>query len=348
MALSNKSVAPSKPTAYRSRSIVSVSVGSGANQELISDGSLPPGLSVVVPVYNSQSTLPSLVSRLSALAEVSDTPFEAIFVNDGSSDDSWQVIEEFCGLRTWLHAIDLMQNSGQENALLCGIRAARYATIATIDDDLQNPPEEIPRLVNALDGGFDVVYGKPARERHGLWRDAASIATKFIMHRLLGVRHARDVTAFKVFRTELRYAFDSYQSPYVSIDLLLTWGTSRIGVITVRHDARAVGSSNFTLRKLVSHAINLMTGFSVVPLRLASVTGFVFSLLGFGALVYVLLDYLIRGDPVPGFPFLAGVIGIFSGAQMFALGIIGEYLARIHLRSLGRPPYAVRRTLLRC
>jgi len=236
-----------------------------------------------------------------------------------------------------------MRNSGQESALLCGVRAARYELIATIDDDLQNPPEEIDRLAAKLEEGFDVVYGTPEKEQHGLWRDAASVMTKFVMRHLLGVKHAQDVTAFKVFRTNLRDAFAHYRNPYVSLDLLLTWGTERFGSLTVRHDRRAEGASQFTLRKLVRHAITMITGFSVVPLRLASMIGFAFSLLGLAVLVYVVGEFFVRGNPVPGFPFLAAIIAIFSGAQMLALGIIGEYLARVHMHSLGREPYAVRR-----
>jgi undecaprenyl-phosphate 4-deoxy-4-formamido-L-arabinose transferase len=267
-----------------------------------------------------------------------------VLVNDGSADGSWQAIEKLCGQNPWLRGIDLMRNSGQENALLCGIRAARLELIATIDDDLQNPPEEIERLAEKLGDSFDVVYGTPGRERHGVWRDTASVMTKMMMRHLLGVKHARDVTAFKVFRTSLRGAFAEYRNPYVSIDLLLTWGTDKFGALTVRHDERAVGRSQFTLRKLVRHAITMITGFSVVPLRLASLMGFTFSLLGLVVLVYVVCEFLARGSPVPGFPFLAAIISIFSGAQMLALGIIGEYLARVHMHSLGREPYAVRRT----
>jgi len=299
---------------------------------------------VVVPVYKSAATLGELIRRIRGAMDATGRPFEAVLVNDGSGDDSWPVIEQLCRANAWVRGVDLMRNSGQENALLCGIRAARYELIATIDDDLQNPPEEIAALAAKLaDGGYDVVYGTPQREQHGVWRDAASVMTKLAMRHLMGVRHARDVTAFKVFRTELRDAFAHYRNPYVSIDLLLTWGTDRFGALTVRHDARAVGGSTFTLRKLVRHAITLITGFSVVPLRLASLIGFAFSLLGLGVLVYVVAEVLLRGSPVPGFPFLAAIIAIFSGAQMLALGIIGEYLARVHMHSLGREPYAVRR-----
>jgi undecaprenyl-phosphate 4-deoxy-4-formamido-L-arabinose transferase len=306
---------------------------------------LPRGISVVVPVYNSEATLDALIARLGPVLESMGRPYEAVLVNDGSRDNSWGAIERLCAAHPWIHAIDLMRNHGQENALLCGIRAAKYDITATIDDDLQNPPEDIPRLVAKLEEGFDVVYGRPQQEQHGLFRDLASIITKLVLQEAMGAENARHVTAFKVFRTELRDSFSQYRSPHVSIDVLLTWGTQRFGALTVGHDPRTIGQSNFTFRKLITHAINMLTGFSVVPLQLASLTGFAFSLFGFAAMVYVLLDYFVRGDPVPGFPFLAALVAIFSGAQMFALGIIGEYLARIHLRSMDRRPYTVRRQI---
>jgi undecaprenyl-phosphate 4-deoxy-4-formamido-L-arabinose transferase len=304
---------------------------------------LSPGISVVVPVYNSAATIDGLIARLHPALARFGRAYEAVLVNDGSRDESWAAIERVCKANPWVRGIDLMRNSGQENALLCGIRAARFELTATIDDDLQNPPEEIPRLVEKLEADrLDVVYGTPQREQHGLFRDLASIITKLVLQNAMGAKNARNVTAFKVFRTQLREAFEQYRSPHVSIDVLLTWGTQRFGALTVRHDPRAVGGSNFTFRRLVNHAINMVTGFSVIPLQLASLTGFGFSLFGFGAMVYVLVDYFLRGDPVPGFPFLAALIAIFSGAQMFALGIIGEYLARIHQRSSDRQPYTVR------
>jgi len=307
--------------------------------------SLPHGISVVVPVYNSESTLNDLIARLKPALEPLGRPYEVVLVNDGSRDNSWRVIERLCEQNPWIHGIDLMRNQGQENALLCGIRAAMYDATATIDDDLQNPPEEIPRLLAKLEEGFDVVYGTPEKEQHGLFRDAASIITKLVMQEAMGATNARQVTAFKVFRTQLRDAFSQYRSPHVSIDVLLTWGTQRFGALTVRHDPRQAGRSNFTFRKLVNHAINMLTGFSVVPLQLASLLGLVFALFGFAALAYVLIDFFLRGDKVPGFPFLASLVAMFSGAQMFALGIIGEYLARVHLRSMERQPYTIRKSL---
>jgi hypothetical protein len=140
----------------------------------------------------------------------------------------------------------------------------------------------------------------------------------------------------------LRQAFGEYRSQYVSIDVLLTWATTRFAAVRVRHDARRFGESNYTYKKLFVHALNMITGFSTLPLQLASWIGFVFTLVGLGALVYVLATYFMSGSEVHGFTFLASMIAIFSGAQLFALGIIGEYLARMHFRMMDRPTYAVR------
>src|SRR5438067_9746905 len=302
----------------------------------------PLSLSVVVPVYNSARSLPILVSRLLRTLAALTTEYEIVLVDDGSRDDSWEAIRALTQDHASVHGIKLMRNYGQHNALLCGIRSARYAVIVTMDDDLQHPPEEIPRLLETLAGGHDVVYGTPRREQHGLWRDLASRVTKLALQSAMSAETARNVSAFRAFRTQLRDAFASYQNPFVSLDVLLTWGTTRFTAIPVRHDPRRIGASNYTFRKLATHALSMVTGFSTLPLQLASLIGFAFTLIGLAILIYVVGRYLIQGGSVPGFPFLASIIAIFSGAQLFALGIIGEYLARMHLRLMERPAYTVR------
>ena len=302
-----------------------------------------PGLSIVVPVYNSEKTLIDLAARLEPVLRATGREFELILINDGSRDGSWPVVRQLVDRHPWVRGIDLMRNYGQHNALLCGLRAARYSTTITMDDDLQNPPEEIPAMLAKLDEGVvDVVYGTPAKQQHGLLRGVASSVTKLTLQNAMGADTARKISAFRAFRTRLRSAFADYRSPYVNLDVLLTWSTSRFTAIEVRHDPRAAGVSNYSLVKLLVHALNMMTGFSTWPLRLASLLGFAFTVFGMGVLVYVIGRYLISGTPVQGFPFLASIIAIFSGAQLFALGVIGEYLARIHLRGMERPTYAVR------
>ena len=237
-----------------------------------------------------------------------------------------------------------MRNYGQHNALLCGIRAAKYDLVVTMDDDLQHPPEEIPRLLARLEEGFDVVYGTPKAEQSGLMRALASRITRFALRAAVGNDVAKNVSAFRVFRTQLREAFAAYQSPFVSLDVLLTWATTRFGAARVAFQPRHSGSSNYTFTKLVRHAFDMMTGFSTAPLQLASLIGFTCTLFGLGVFIYVFVRYCLEGS-VPGFPFLASIIAIFSGAQLFALGVIGEYLARMHFRSMKRPAYVVRTTI---
>lgn len=299
-------------------------------------------MSVVVPVYNSEGSLRPLVERLEPVLRRLAGEFELILVNDGSRDGSWAVVEELMARHPWIRGFDLMRNYGQHNALLCGIRAARHGIVLTMDDDLQHPPEEIPKLLSELARGFDVVYGTPERESHGFLRDLASQATKLALQKSMGAATARRVSAFRAFRTHVRDAFADYRNQYVSIDVLLTWGTSRFSFVVVRHDPRTIGQSNYTLRKLLTHALNMVTGFSAAPLQLASFVGFAFSLLGVGILGYVLWTRIMYGSPVLGFTFLASMVALFSGAQLFALGVLGEYLARMHFRMMDRPTYAVR------
>lgn len=299
-------------------------------------------ISVVVPVYNSAAVLPRLAKEVESVLAACSAGFELILVNDASPDQSWQAISGLARENAWVHGINLMRNVGQHNALLCGIRAAKYEIIATIDDDLQNPPDQIPLLLNKLEDGFDVVYGTPEEEQHGLLRDLASKITKLVLQNAMGAEIARNISAFRVFRTPVREAFHDYRGPFVSIDVLLTWGTTRFVALRVRHEPRREGVSGYTLKKLIVHAVNMMTGFSVLPLQLASLIGFGFTVLGLLALAFVVARFLTQGSAVPGFPFLASLIAVFSGAQLFALGIIGEYLARVHFRIMDRPPYTVR------
>src|SRR5262249_1614329 len=213
--------------------------------------------------------------------------YEVVLINDSSPDRSWDVICQLAQQYSWIRAINLMRNYGQHNALLCGIRAARFGLIVTMDDDLQHPPEEIPKLLAALAGGYDVVYGTPEHEQHGLVRDLASIVTKLALQNVMGAGIARQVCAFRVFRVEVAKAFAHYERTFVSVDVLLTWGTNRFHATPVRHEARKQGNSGYTFRKLITHALNMMTGFSTLPLRMASAVGFAFTFLGGCVLVYV-------------------------------------------------------------
>jgi undecaprenyl-phosphate 4-deoxy-4-formamido-L-arabinose transferase len=299
-------------------------------------------LSIVIPVYRSEQSLPVLMERLNGLLPTLSSQVEVILVNDGSPDNTAQVLDRECARYPWAKAVHLMRNYGQHNALLCGIRQARYQTILTMDDDLQNPPEYIPTLLAKLNEGYDVVYGYPETESHGFLRDLASRITKLTLQSAMGVATANRVSSFRAFREQVREGFCDYRGSFVSIDVLLSWSTARFSAVPVPNPPRTLGESTYTLRKLIAHAMNMMTGFSTLPLQLASILGFVFAFFGFLVLIWVLGRYLLQGGSVPGFPFLASVLSIFSGVQLFSLGIIGEYLARMHSRTMDRPTYTIR------
>lgn len=297
-------------------------------------------VSVVVPVFNSEKNLVNLLDRLLTVLSSNTHEFEILLINDGSYDKSWNIICQLAKKYTSVKGINLMRNFGQHNAVLCGIRIAKYEVIVTIDDDLQNPPEEIPKLLNELNNRYDVVYGVPEKQQHGFWRNISSRIIKASLQNTIGIENIKNISAFRAFRTNLREAFANYNDSFVSIDVLLTWGTTRFSSVKVLHDKRQTGTSNYTFYKLITHTFNMITNFSILPLQIASLLGFLFTLFGMAVFIYVLINYLIRGGVVPGFTFIAAAISLFAGVQLFALGIIGEYLARIHFRSMARP-YAV-------
>ncbi len=300
-------------------------------------------ISVIVPVFNSVDSLKELNERLLNVLNDLHVIYEIIYVDDGSQDDSHGKLKELSHSDKRITLITFSKNYGQHNALLCGIRSANYDTVITIDDDLQNPPEEIPKLLQKLSDGFDVVYGYPKKEKHSLFRNLASIFTKIALKTAMGIDNAKHVSSFRAFNTILRNSFDQYKGSFVSVDVLLSWGTNSFTAIPVDHDKRRIGKSNYTFRKLVQHALNMLTGFSILPLQIASIMGFLLSLFGLGVLIFVLIRFVLQGSPVPGFPFLASIITIFSGAQLLAIGIIGEYLARQHFRMLDKPQYFIKR-----
>ncbi|MEA4811395.1 MAG: glycosyltransferase family 2 protein [Anaerolineaceae bacterium] len=299
-------------------------------------------ISIIVPVYNSENTLKQLVSEVRTVMEPRQFNYEIILVNDGSRDHSWQTVQGLVNENKGLiRGINLMRNYGQHNALLCGIREAKNEICITMDDDLQHPASAIPLLVERLSEGYDVVYGAPTEEKHGFFRNIASIMTKIALKNAMNAESARNVSAFRAFYTHLRQAFSSFNSSNVALDVLLSWSTTKFGVIKVAHRPRTHGTSNYTFKTLIQHASNMMTGYSTLPLRISSGIGFLFTLFGIAVFLYAFIRYLIYGGLVPGFTFLASLIAIFSGAQLFALGIIGEYLARMHYRLMDKPSYTI-------
>ncbi len=302
-------------------------------------------LSVVIPVYRSSGTLRALVDRLFPVLGSLTAGYEVIFVEDGSPDDSWRVLQELQALHPdRIVAVQLMRNYGQHNALMCGFRHARGQLIVTMDDDLQTPPEEIPKLVSALRAGdFDLVYGTYGAKQHQGWRNAGSfLATSF--YRLVFHTDVR-ITSFRIIRRSLFETIFSYDLNYTFIDGLLAWNTQRIGQVAVEHHSRTTGRSGYTLRKLLVLTLNLVTNFSLLPLQLVSALGLCASFLGLLTAFIFLLLYLFSSIAVPGYASIIISILVMGGVQLMALGIMGEYLGRLHLNVNRKPQYTVRHVL---
>lgn len=297
------------------------------------------GVSVVVPVFRSTQSLPILVERIHSALSVFD--HEIVLVDDGSPPQTWKTIKSICESDDRVVGLRLGRNAGQHSALLAGLRTCRFEVIATLDDDLQNPPEEIQKLIARLLEGSDVVYGVPRQVAQRAWRRHSGQAARKVFASVLEASNISHASSFRVFRAGLRDGFGGALGPGVSLDSLLSWSTSRFGWVEVEHHERANGKSNYSLRKLLGFALDTATGYSAKPLKLALLLGFFTA--GFGALVmiFVVAQAIFSGEAVPGFAFLSSIISLFSGVQLLTIGIIGEYLAKMHFRIMQKPTYVV-------
>jgi glycosyltransferase involved in cell wall biosynthesis len=305
-------------------------------------------VSLVVPCYRSALTLPALVARVEAAMGDLVTSgrveeFELLLVEDASPDDTDRVVQELAAAHPHVRGLLMRRNFGQHNALVAGIRAARYEVTVTLDDDLQHPPEQVHLLLDALDDPkVDLVYAVPLVEEHGFFRSLASRTVKRGLA-LAGVANAQMVGAFRAFRTDLRDGFADATDSQVNLDVLLAWSTSRVVAVRVTMEHRAEGRSSYSFRRLITHTLNMVTGYGVVPLRLATWLGFGCGALGIILLIVVLVRFATGQTTVAGYTTLAALISLFAGAQMFTIGVIGEYLGRQHFRSMNRPMYLLRR-----
>ena len=302
-------------------------------------------LSIVVPVYNSAGTLDELAARLTAVLSRVDATYEIILVDDGSEDGSWNVLSRLQAADPQhVTAIPLTRNFGQCNAVMCGFRHSRGRYVVTLDDDLQNPPEEIPKLIQQIrrnDG--DVVYGVYAETRQNLWRRAGSWAATKFSQRVFGCRGS--VTSFRILKREVVDAILNYGLSFTYIDGLIAWNTQRIGHVEVAHHPRKRGASGYSLAKLLLVTLNLLTNFSLMPLQIVSLCG---AFTAFGGLLtggYYLVRYLAEGAGVPGHVVTMILVLVIGGLQMLSIGVLGEYVGRLHLNVNRKPQYNERQVL---
>jgi glycosyltransferase involved in cell wall biosynthesis len=300
--------------------------------------------SVVVPVYRSERTVEPLVARVRAVFEDRKEDWEIIFVDDSSPDGVWQVLERIRAADPQhVTIVQLMRNFGQHNATMCGFHHARGQYIVTLDDDLQNPPEFIPRLMERLiEGGFDVVYAEPEKEsyRGPIHRLGTWVLLKYGEF-LFKDRIRR--TSYRLIRREVIEAILDYNLSFTVIDGLISWSTQRIGGVRIPRDERAAGTSGYNLARWLVLTINIFANFSIMPLQVVSVAGIVIAGIGFALGVAYVIAWAAGYVSVSGYTSLIVTSLIMGGTQLVALGIIGEYLGRVLININKRPQFIVRR-----
>lgn len=298
-------------------------------------------VSVIIPVYNSESSLEELFSRLTGtLTENVGPHYELVLVNDGSKDNSWNKLRSLAANHDNTIAINLTRNFGQHNAIMCGFQHASGQLVVTIDDDLQIPPEEISKLLGAMNPDTDVVYGIYEHKKHSAFRNMGSAFVQFIYRKAfkMDIR----ITSFRLIRKEIIDLMLSYEKSFTYIDGLLCWFSSQMTTVKVEHHERKEGKSGYSLSRLILLAFNMLTNFSIVPLQIATLVGLLFSLSGFGFGTFILLKKLLFGINVSGFASMIVSVAIFAGVQLMTIGILGEYIGRIHINVSKRPQFAIR------
>jgi polyisoprenyl-phosphate glycosyltransferase len=298
-------------------------------------------VSVVVPVYRGAATVPELVRQLGETLRAS-YDLEVVLVDDASPDDSAEVCRRIAERESWVRLLCLSRNFGEHNAVMAGLNHASGDAIVIMDDDLQNPPAEVPKLLEKLGEGHDVVYARYEHKQHRAFRNFVSWVNDKFANVMLAKPPGLYLCSFKAMNRFLVDEVVKYDGPFPYIDGLVLRVTRRIGVVTVEHHGRKVGRSGYTLGRLFVLWVNMLTGFSILPLRMASLLGLMVAGLGaVGAVAFAIERAVDPRLPV-GWASLAVATLVLAGTQLFTLGVLGEYLGRMSLRVSGEPQYVVR------
>ncbi len=301
-------------------------------------------LSIVIPVYCGARTIGPLVKRLKqSLGSLYE--LEIVLVNDGSPDDSGEVCKEIARNDSTVKYIDLSRNFSEHNAVMAGLNFSTGDYVVIMDDDFQNPPEEVTKLVDEIRKGYDVVYTYYEKKMHSFFRNLGSKFNDLVATILIGKPKDLYLSSFKIMNRFLVKELVKYKGPFPYIDGLVFRITKNYSKVLVQHNPRAFGKSGYTLKKLVSLWLNMFTNFSILPLRIASLLGLVISVIGIIIAFLFVLEKLRRPNLSPGWASMIVSLFIIGGVQLFALGMIGEYLGRLFLKDTGQPQFVVRETV---
>ena len=300
-----------------------------------------PELSLVIPVFNSEENLAALVQEIGKALEW--TTYEVIFVNDGSRDRSWQVICELADKDERILGINLRKNSGQDNAIMAGLRHVAGEFVVIMDDDLQHSPHDIRRLYEQCQAGFDVCYANFRRKHQAAWKNFGSWFNGKVAEILLDKPSHIYLSPFEMLRRDVVDEVAKYVGPFPYVQGLILNVTDNLTQADVEHHPRHRGRGNFNLVRSIRVFLKLATNFSVVPLRISSFVGMLVSIFGFGLSIYYLFDYLVnRHKAVEGWTTLILTLLILGGITLMSLGMLGEYVGRMYLSVSDKPPYTIR------
>lgn len=305
-----------------------------------------PFLSIVIPVYNGEKTIERLFAHIQAFCNSKEYSYEVIFVWDCGADNSWKVIKKLKDQFPYIvKGIHLSRNFGQHNALICGFEQAKGEFIVTMDEDLQHLPEDIDILMKVQQKfDSDVVYGAYPRGKHSSYRNVTSnILKKLIQIGIQDLHH--DYSAFRFIKIDIAKACINMQNSYTFLDGYLSWITHRFSSCSIKHQKRIAGKSSYTVRKLVRHSINIFVTFSDLPIKIVSWFSFLFFLFATGYSLIILIEKLFFKILIPGYASTIILLSFGFGTILLALGIIGQYIHRINLKTTKRPNYYISRIL---
>ena len=299
--------------------------------------------SIVVPVYRGERSLRELYGRIDKTFENIQGDYELILVEDGGGDNSWEVMKSLRQGDKRVKIVRLTRNFGQHNALMCGFSFASGDYVITMDDDLQNPPEEIPRLIGAIQGTeYDLVCGTPEERKHSWVRNAGSFAYRWMASFVFKGDPVFQMSNFRIIKRDVVDSILQMRTPNPAVGLLILNMTDRIGIVRVEHRERCYGKTTYTSGRLVRHFFHGVLYHSTLPLKAVFLMGLFSICLAFALSLYYLTLFFLGRITVPGWITLVLLVLFFSGVIMFSLGIIGEYLLRITQEVYHAPQYRIR------
>lgn len=305
----------------------------------------PVELSIVIPVFNEGPALAELYARLKRVCDNLGRSYELVFVDDGSRDNSVDVLRQFKARDPAVRIVRFTRNFGQQAAVLAGFRLSKGGLVVQLDSDLQHPPEEIPKLLQAFKDHVDLVTTVPRKRRDGLLRVAGSKFLLRVGQIILGPNGRLNLSSFRAMRRSVIEKIDacSDRSRYMAV--LMSWLGVPTAEVEVEHDVRAKGKTKYGFAALIKLAWDMISGFSHFPLRIVTYLGFLGALAGFVLMAFLTYQRVVHGILVEGFILLSAAFAFFAGVQLLCVGILGEYVGRIHLQIQGRPDYVVREVI---